>query len=125
MLNEIEYIDNDGDSYFGFDQITQIKKLYNEKIRNLVLTKKGEKLFDLTYGSDLYNFLFIHEPKEQNTSLAKEYIISLLKTNFSELFNIEVKIDREDKELQFVYNIYLDYEIPFLGNNTEIISVMQ
>ena len=125
VLNEIEYIDNDGDSYFGFQQITQIKKLYNEKIRNLVLTKQGEKLFDINYGSDIYNFLFTQELKEQNTEIARQYIFSLIQNNFSELLNIEVNIVREEDGSSFVYLIYLDYEIPFIGNNTDIIEILQ
>ena len=125
VLNEIEYINNDGDIYFGFQQITQIKKLYNEKIRNLVLTKQGEKLFDINYGSDIYNFLFTQELKEQNTEIARQYIFSLIQNNFSELLNIEVNIVREEDGSSFVYLIYLDYEIPFIGNNTDIIEILQ
>lgn len=125
VLNEIEYINNDGDIYFGFQQITQIRKLYNEKIRNLVLTKQGEKLFDINYGSDIYNFLFTQELKEQNTEIARQYIFSLIQNNFSELLNIEVNIVREEDGSSFVYLIYLDYEIPFIGNNTDIIEILQ
>lgn len=125
VLNEIENINNDGDIYFGFQQITQIRKLYNEKIRNLVLTKQGEKLFDINYGSDIYNFLFTQELKEQNTEIARQYIFSLIQNNFSELLNIEVNIVREEDGSSFVYLIYLDYEIPFIGNNTDIIEILQ
>ncbi len=125
VLNELEYINNDGDIYFGFQQITQIRKLYNEKIRNLVLTKQGEKLFDINYGSDIYNFLFTQELKEQNTEIARQYIFSLIQNNFSELLNIEVNIVREEDGSSFVYLIYLDYEIPFIGNNTDIIEILQ
>lgn len=125
VLNELEYINNDGDIYFGFQQITQIRKLYNEKIRNLILTKHGEKLFDINYGSDIYNFLFTQELKEQNTEIARQYIFSLIQNNFSELLNIEVNIVREEDGSSFVYLIYLDYEIPFIGNNTDIIEILQ
>lgn len=125
MLNQIEYITQDGESFFGIDQITQIKNLYNEKIRNLILTKRGEKLFDLNYGSEIYGFLFKTEFKIEDTTYASEYIKSLLKTNFSELFNVNIKVERKEDETQFVYFIYLEYEIPFIGNNTEIIEIIR
>jgi phage baseplate assembly protein W len=72
--------------------------LYNEKIRNLILTKRGEKLFDLNYGSEIYGFLFKTEFKIEDTTYASEYIKSLLKTNFSELFNVNIKVERKEDE---------------------------
>jgi|GEM_PF-7014668 len=38
---------------------------------------------------------------------------------------MEVNIVREEDGSSFVYLIYLDYEIPFMGNNTDIIEILQ
>ena len=85
------------------------RKQIHDNLRNLILTMKGERVMQPTYGSDLYFLLF--EPLEESdlADAARQSITSAVETfmPFVQIKLIQVSVDQDNNRVL----IEVDYDV--------------
>lgn len=91
------------------------EKAINQSLMSLFSTLKGERLFNLSYGTDLPRMIF--EPFERSTATALSEIIKLAVQTYEgnriSLNKLNISLD----EKNLTYNIFLEY---YIKSTTEI-----
>lgn len=85
---------------------------------NLLLTNKGERIFNPEFGSDLKKVLF-ESIIEDNTIQIQELIINNINAFIPEIWIDDVIIDNQDKERNII-NITINYIIKISGSKEQI-----
>lgn len=84
------------DGYFEMntDTISQV----SSNIRNLLLTKPGERRFNNSFGSSLYKFLF----EQNNLDESKDILVNLIQNDLDKFMNgvivTDVKVKLSDNQ---------------------------
>ena len=84
------------DGYFEMntDTISQV----SSSIRNLLLTKPGERRFNNSFGSSLYKFLF----EQNNLDESKDILVNLIQNDLDKFMNgvivTDVKVKLSDNQ---------------------------
>lgn len=116
---------NNASGYLTFKEITDVKQLYNQRLRNILLIKNGEVPFRSLLGSNCYTFLYNPDVTWIITNL-KSHIESQIKLFFTtELTVINVTVSLRsntdvniyEDQNRLMMDVVIDYEIPFLGQN--------
>ncbi len=75
----------------GLDTLTQIKS----NLINLILTRKGERVFQPTFGSDLHSLVFAQMDQEYEQKV-KQAVVSAVRTWMPFLLIQEQTVTRDD-----------------------------
>lgn len=102
-----------------FEDKMDIIKYYNNKIRNQLLTRKGEIPNKIDVGSELYDYVFFNDKlfsEEQVKVLIrdtlKEYVPDVIINSLEDIV-VERTIDQETGDI-YVF-ITINYELPYIG----------
>lgn len=90
-----------GNSVFRKTFTTQEQVKYN--IINLILTNKGERVFNPNFGSDLRRFLF-EGLSDDNLDLIQSNIIDSVSIYIPEIQIDNINLDTEDNNLKILVN---------------------
>lgn len=115
-----------------FNDIKDIKSLYNSRLKNLLLIKRGEIPLKNEFGSGLYDFLY---SVDTNTILQniKTHITTSINSYFGDniiLQLVDVKFRNNIEETyvdnnRLMIDVDIFYEIPFIGDNILKINIKQ
>jgi phage baseplate assembly protein W len=75
----------------GFDALTQVKS----NLINLILTRKGERVYQPTFGSDLHSLVFAQMDQEYEQKV-KQAVVSAVRTWMPFLRIQEQTVTRDD-----------------------------
>jgi phage baseplate assembly protein W len=84
------------------------EKSVNQSLKNLIMTNLGERLFQPSVGSNVYNYMFEPNLKHYLTSLEK-YIENTIKINEPRVnaqeITVSENIDGHSIQIKIVYNV--------------------
>jgi len=110
------------DGYFEMntDTVSQV----SSNIRNLLLTKPGERRFNNTFGSSLYKFLF----EQNNLDESKDILVNLIQNDLDKFMNgvivTDIKVKLSDNQIvnndQTKIFISVDFTYRDLLGKTEV-----
>ena len=110
------------DNSFGFFKTTQtLLEQAKHNIKNLLLTRKGERLGNPEFGSDLHLLLFEQESSDLE-SRVEEMVLEAVTTQLPYVIvnNIESSADEMDKN---IHNINLQFSINTDQTTQEELSI--
>lgn len=102
-----------------YEEVKREKELYDNRIRNILLTRKGEIPNDPEFGSELYDYVFFNErnfSEEQIRLIIRDQLrkyIPEIDIPSDEDITIEKKTDEETGDIYVV--ITIGYVIPYVG----------
>lgn len=94
----------------SFEKVYSPREQIKSNLRNLLLTLKGERLFNPDYGCDLRLLLFENLDEERTQELAKYYISDSCSKWMPFINVLDVRV--KDYE-QFIDNNYLTVEVDY------------
>lgn len=105
-----------GNSVFNQTTTTQDQIRYN--IINLILTNKGERVFNPEFGSDVRKFLF-EAISDDNLDLLKDSITQSIALYIPQIIVGDINIDTS---VEHLINITVNYQI-ILSGNTDSVNI--
>ena len=124
MSDSVTEIDNNPDAYVGlsfplgysnqgfFRQTQKLNEQVKSNIRNLLLTAKGERVMQPTFGSDLQNLLFenitdnLNEKIEQTITEAIEEWLPYVQIN--NIFVVHNELVPNEVQVQLEFSITIE-----------------
>jgi phage baseplate assembly protein W len=80
-----------------------------QAVRNIVLTGRGEKLFQPTFGSQVRKLLFENYDPFTSDSIADEITVSLL-NNEPRIIVLSINVEEDQYDLNAL-SVYMEYQI--------------
>ncbi len=114
---------------FIFKEVNDIKTLYNNRLRNVLLIKEGEIPFN-SIGSDIYDNLYTNDLKIIEPNIKSQIREKIRQYHRTDVIIQDIRlekreIDYNDDHNRVIIDIMIDYEIPYVGNNFLKFSIEQ